>query len=818
VRSEPMDETRRPGRHPAQYILKITNDRSPPCAFCSLNIRHAAWLPLALGGLLAYSSGAYAEPVAPNASSAQALQNNRSSEGTLDEIIVTATKRSVLLQEVPASIVALSAQELLASGVKGLADVAALTPGVEFDRSAGGPLTNISIRGIDSTIGATTTGIYINDTAIQSRVNAASAIGSPLPLVFDLQRVEVDRGPQGTLFGAGAEGGALRFITNEPGLDRLSGQATVEASSTRYGSASYEAGAAAGGPIIDNVVGFRASAWYRSDGGYIDRINPFTGGTVEPNSNGLDSEAARIAVLIQPYGGLRITPSVYYQSRYSHDADIYYPAQSDPNAGEFRNGKLLAQPTRDHFTLSTVKIEATGSVVDLTSITSYFDRRAQTLTDTTQIIGLVGGSVGLGGGAGGFGNPLGPAYPASYADAGPQYNGLNQSFISEEFRLASADAHARLSWVAGLFYIDARQHEPSNVYSNDVTSINGLPQGTSVLESDVTIVDHQYALFGQADLKLTDKLKLTGGVRVARTTFDSVAYAAGIFTTGVPPVATGSASETPVTPKFGISYQADRDNLYYFSAAKGYRVGGVNVPVPSYCTGSAPSTYNSDSLWSYELGAKNTLFNGHLQIDTSAFHIDWSNVQQPVVLANCGYTYLTNTGQARSDGFDLAAIALVGAHTKFGLSVAYTNSRFTKTVVSDGLVVVQSGDSIGLLPEVPSPFNATVYAEYRLFFGNSTEGFFRAEDIFNNRNPGPFSTQIPGGVSYSPTLVANPSINILNLRAGLTFDPYEVTLFANNVLNAHPALSTYLDAPNSTLYYNTTLRPLTIGVNANVKF
>jgi outer membrane receptor protein involved in Fe transport len=395
---------------------------------------------------------------------------------------------------------------------------------------------------------------------------------------------------------------------------------------------------------------------------------------------------------------------------------------------------------------------------------------------------------------------------------------LKQHFISEEFRLASADTHARLSWVAGIFYSYSQQHEPSNTYSDDITAVNGLPVGTSVLYDDVTIVDRQLAGFGQADWRITDRLKLTGGLRVARTEFESEALGAGVFTAGVPPVASSQAKETPITPKVGLSFQADRDNLYYFSAAKGYRVGGVNVPVPNYCTGTAPSTYNSDSLWSYEVGAKNTLLNGRLQLDSSAFHINWSNVQQPVVLANCGYTYLANVGQARSDGFDMAGIARVGTHLKMGLSVAYTDSRFTKTVVVDGLVVVQRGDSIGLLPQVPSPFNATASGEYSVTFSRDIVGFVRVEDVFNNRNPGPFSTQIPGGVSESEALRSNPSINLVNLRAGATFGSYNIALFVNNALNAHPALSTYLDAPTSTLFYNTTLRPFTVGVNANIEF
>jgi iron complex outermembrane recepter protein len=780
-----------------------------------MRIGQRAWLILAWSVLQGSSLCVLADqPSAPSAAPAPGLE----------EIVVTATKRSESLQDVPLSISALSARDLQVAAVKSLRDVAALTPGVEFDRSVGGPLTNIAVRGVNSTVGASTTGIYIDDTPIQSRVSSISAIGNPLPLVYDLQRVEVIRGPQGTLFGAGAEGGALRFITSDPDLVQSSGSATVEVADTRYGSASYEAGVAGGGPLSANTVGIRASAWYRRDGGYIDRVDPFTGATVDANSNYSNSESFRIALLIQPVEWLTITPSVDYQKTYVHDIDIYYPALSDPDSGQFQSGKLLRQPTSDDFTLATIKLQAAASFADITSITSFFHRNADTLTDTTQINGIVGGAIGLGGGAGGYGNPAGPAYPVSYADAAPQHNAITQRNISEEIRLSSRDAAARLTWVAGIFASYAKQHEPSSTYSNDDDVVNALPPGTSVLYSDITIVDRQLALFGEADWRFTDRWKLTAGLRIARTEFESEALAGGAFEVGVASQSSGQATERPVTPKVGLSYQADRDNLFYLTAYKGYRIGGVNAPLPNYCVGTAPSTYHSDSLWSYEIGAKNTLLGGRLVLDSSAFHIVWTNVQQPVVIAQCGYTYLANTGQAHSDGADLAGTAQLGAHTRVGFSFAYTDSKFTKTVTIPGavpgssLVVVQSGDSIGLLPQVPSPFNATVYVEYSFPFVRGSEGFARIQDVFNSRNNGPFSTQIPNGVSYNPDLVSNPSTNVLDLRVGAKFGSYDVSVFVNNVLNAHPALATFNDAPGSTLFYNTTLRPLTAGVTAHVQF
>jgi outer membrane receptor protein involved in Fe transport len=180
----------------------------------------------------------------------------------LEEVVVTATKRKEELSKVPISIVAYNRDALEASGVKSFGDLAALTPGVEFDTSAGfgpGTLTNVAIRGINSTIGTSTTGIYLDDTPIQTRVTALSYFGNPLPLMFDVDRVEVDRGPQGTLFGAGAEGGALRFINPEPGLSKTSGFVRSEVAFTDGGGPSYEAGAAVGGPLVATPMPDRAS-------------------------------------------------------------------------------------------------------------------------------------------------------------------------------------------------------------------------------------------------------------------------------------------------------------------------------------------------------------------------------------------------------------------------------------------------------------------------------------------------------------------------------------------------------------------------------
>ncbi len=217
-------------------------------------------------GLVAASTG-----VAQTAS-----QPAAASTTGIDEIIVTAQRREERLQDVPISMTAFSQEKIDSQGLKNIDDLTRLTPGVMFQRSGMGSSGNyndegsdINIRGIDSSAGSSTTGIYIDDTPIQTRHIGFGSV-NVFPALFDLERVETLRGPQGTLFG---EGGALRFITPNPGLTEDSGYMRAEVADTEYGAPSYEAGAAAGGPIIENVLGFRVSASFRYDGGWVDRVD-----------------------------------------------------------------------------------------------------------------------------------------------------------------------------------------------------------------------------------------------------------------------------------------------------------------------------------------------------------------------------------------------------------------------------------------------------------------------------------------------------------------------------------------------------------------
>ena len=314
-----------------------------------------------------------------------ALAQGQQAADTGFDIIVTATRQSQLLSRVPVSVSAMTEETLEQKGIKSFEDVARFTPGVNFNSGS----NKISIRGISSGAGAGTTGIYLDDTPIQMRGLGFSADDS-LPGIFDLERVEVLRGPQGTLFGAGSEGGTVRYITPQPGLQEYSVFARAEAAQIQHGGTNYEAGVAAGGPLIVDKIGFRVSAWHRRDGGWVDRVDNNSIGPANPrgvvnekNANRSDTTVLRGALAFQPVEDLLITPSIMYQHRKVNDGDAFYEGISDLKGHVFRKSSPDRNGSNDKFYLAALNMQYDFDGVSLISNTSYFHRNDYTGYDGT---------------------------------------------------------------------------------------------------------------------------------------------------------------------------------------------------------------------------------------------------------------------------------------------------------------------------------------------------------------------------------------------------------------------------------------------------
>jgi outer membrane receptor protein involved in Fe transport len=678
--------------------------------------------------------------------------------------------------------------------------------------------------------------------------------GTLFPEVFDVERIEVLRGPQGTLFGAGAEGGVVRFITPTPSLTKESVYGRAEITTTAHGDPGYMAGAAFGGPLVDGVLGLRVSAWGRRNGGWVDRTSWQTQETFK-RANWSEAGGARAALLWQFAEGWSASPSVLFQGSHQNDTPNYWASLSDPSSGRFVNGHALRQQSTEHFVLPSLKIEGEVAGLRLTSNTSFFYRTESNVSDVTHYD--IAGALGAIGCVNSVDTPdcpmtqgadnIFPTLPngASVTD---RFNGATrQNVFTQELRLQGGDAGSRLRWVAGVFYQNSRLNDTQDApnpqlpalfdlqqgpgafqsyfYDDSCTgTCSGLLDGVSEYRGNEHARDEQMSLFGNLDWRITDRLTVNAGLRVEKMKTNFVAAEDGPVNNG-PSVGGGNASATPVTPKLGLSFQQDPDSLYYASVAKGYRPGGGNSHIPPACSfdleniglTEAPQQYDSDYTWSYEIGTKQRSADGRLSVSASAYTIDWRNVQWYYFLPNCGYGIVFNLGHVRSTGFDVEVNARLAQGLTGSLAIGYNDAKFRETVALGGAPVVYDGQTMGQAPW-------TIYGslEYQ-FSAAGHEGFYaRLSDAFKKANNGPYLYQLSDSAVADPDLTPGPSVNQLDLQVGRRWRGLDVSVQVANLLDAAPRLvnpqSSHFvgydynsgDPVSSPLYEYSTIRPRSI--------
>ena len=735
---------------------------------------------------------------------------------TLEEVVVTAERQAEALSRVPISVAALTQPELEQRGVKTFDDIAPLIPGLTFDTTSDvtGPSRSfIDIRGIFSDVGAATTGVYIDDTPIQVR-NSGLTSTNVYPEIFDLDRVEVLRGPQGTLFGAGSEGGTVRFINVQPSLTTSSLTARSELSFTQSGDSSYEAGVAGGGPVAEDV-GFRGSLYYRHTGGWIDRIDPNTGIVLDPNANTGDSYAGRVAFRYEPSERLVLGASVFAQKLESGSSDVYWVKLSDPASSQFKTGNVLNTPGQDRFVLPAVSAQYNfdGSTLYFTS--SYLSRRVHIEPDFTQyVLDLV------------LGSPYAPS-PADYS------RGLfddTQDAWTAEARWQYGNADSRFRLVVGAFYQDTKQFSGEqvqtpnfptyflNAYGVDYITVFGAPLAAndSISTENISTDDKQLAGYLQADYQIIDRLRLTAGVRVSSVKFNFVDTQAGPFGSGGG--TSGSQQNTPVTPKVGLSYEIKNGYMVYASAAKGFRPGGAqekpsicNPDLPAYGLTSVPKTYDPDSDWSYEVGSKNKLASNRVELDGSLFLINWNQRQTSIYMPTCGQFFITNaTGVARSKGFDLSAQAQLTDRLWVYGAAGYTDAYFKDAFVLGSSVIADEGSPLALNQR---PWHASVSSEYRFpAFGH--RGYGRIDYQYASAGP----TPDPKLAGYDPEIPRLDKTDNVNARLGLALERFDVSLFVKNAFNFHGYTQYSHDNIGAPLFYGISPQPRNIGLTVNYNY
>jgi iron complex outermembrane receptor protein len=389
-----------------------------------------------------------------------------------------------------------------------------------------------------------------------------------------------------------------------------------------------------------------------------------------------------------------------------------------------------------------------------------------------------------------------------------------QNNFTQEVRLQSTQP-GFVDWSLGVFYSDATQND------QDITT-DGQAVYTSVSGDQASFTqftharDKQIAGFANADLNVTQAFKVIAGVRVSSQKFyyDQTGTYNGFTLTPV----MGQQSATPVTPKVGVSYQLDADNFLYATASKGYRQGGVNGNVPTALCGTdlaalglttTPVAYSPDSLWSYEIGAKDSLFGGRVALDSSVYVLKWKNIQQSIRLASCGFSYVANLGSATGIGGDISARFKVTDDFSTGVSAGYVSLTNDDTVLEGpAAILVNKGDVIG-----GSPFHMAAWTLYRfqLFDHNA---FYRIDYTFQNGMPAVDTRTF----SYDPTLPQPGTLKSLSMRAGMYVGGWELSLFANNLTKEESPYAIAHDIPGVVPYYESSYRPLSYGVTASYRF
>lgn len=783
------------------------------------------------------------------AASSDAAPDQRSGGGQEStDIVVTASRRSESLSKVPISIEALSARTMDSKGIRDIYDLARNTPGVTFDQAFGNA-TTIAIRGIVGS-GQATTGIYIDDTPIQNRTLGVSSHNA-YPMIFDLERVEVLLGPQGTLFGAGSEGGTVRFITPDPQLVGSSLYARTEVNGIEHGSMGYEYGAAYGTALVEDKLGIRVSAWHQHTGGYIDAVNEQTGDVSNRNINQSDADVLRAALTWKPLPNLTITPSIFYQDLHTGDIGRVGTQYSNADNGSFRVGQAFSQPSRDWFVLPALKMQYEGNGFTIYNNVSYLARNQHDVYDystLTPAFIFPSALTGL--------NKVGgvPIYQ-SYAEFWQ-----SQHNVTEELRIQSNSKTSPFKWLIGGFYQKSIQTEHEDIVDNSVTTLIPasalgslyLPGNRIYTELDRT-VDKQYAAFADLSYTLFHQLTLNAGIRYAHMPSSGTTFIDGLFNGGQT-ANNGKTTDNAVTPKFDISWQFNPNGMVYARVSKGFRPGGI-TRVVAYDTSATPQTnqkvyectvqqneyggqfggtYKSDHLWSYEGGYKGSFFNHRLTVDADGYYIKWTNIQ--IDKYACGVDTVGNAGNAQAKGFEFALNGRPANWLTLGVGVSYVDATYTTSIPGAGPISSDPSNPAapgynygGVLTNVSTsvgdalvanPWTVSANAQYD-FHAMKQPAYFRIDYQYRGgfKATNAFNSQDSG---YDPHIPLPPSYSYFTLRAGIKLkdDKIDASFFVKNLTNIHPMMNFGFEAPGYPVYgiskYNT-FTPRTFGVTVTLR-
>ena len=770
--------------------------------------------------------------------------------GVSEEVTVTARKGGAeSIAEVPFSVAAPTEQDLRDRGATTLEDISANVAGFSVQNLGPGQ-SQVAMRGVsagqivrDQPGVKEQVGVYLDESVI------SLSLFTPDIDLFDMSRVEVLRGPQGTLFGSGSLSGTVRYITNPPQIGVSESVGEFSVSTVQDGGFGGTAKVAVNTPLGDHAA-LRATAYYNSIGGFVDAVQPNL--SVNEDVNDGERYGVRLALTFEPNDRLKITPRLIAQKvemngwnredAFNILGNPYTTSRPAVVLEEREQFTQLEEPFSDDFLLADLNIEYDlGGGRTLTSITSYTDRDVDVIRDATALTAsITGGSIGL--------------PPAVYNLDGPLDDVTTAQVLTQELRLSGESEKVR--WVGGVFYSTMDRDYAQSLLVDGFTRLSGIPsRGLAapldvLFYSDLSYEFDQLAVFGELSYQVTDRLELTGGVRWYDFNEDRVQIFDGIFgndNNGTSLVLTaGETSASGFAPRFIASYDASENTKLNLQVSKGFRLGGINDPlnVPlctpeDLVTFGGHENWDDEELWNYEIGSKTTFGEGRGTFNIAAFYMDISDLQATVTAGSCSSRVIFNVPKALSQGLEFELAFQPTANFDFAISGSYTDSELRSTLTSTdaaGNVSVVSGIEKGnRLPTVPK-LQFAAAANYRWEINTNWYGYVNAtyQHIgsrftqigdqaagFGTVNLLSFGANTIGRPLTRSTFTFNPELpayDVVNFRVGVLGGKWDIAFFVNNVGDERALLA--LDQERGTRARVGYLinQPRTYGISTRINF
>jgi iron complex outermembrane recepter protein len=705
--------------------------------------------PLALTGVACLSLlPALALAAAQDQSSTRGEESTSRQEApaTLEEVVVTATKQSETVQNTPVGLTLITSNRIDALGIKDFNDYIQYVPSLQVSSEGGVGVGVPIVRGLYTGQEQTTStvGIYVDETPFTpSSAGFPGTLVMPDPDLADVQRIEVLKGPQGTLYGASTLGGLIRIITQEPSLDGFFGDASIQGSAVSGGGEGYGAHGWVNIPLVSHELALRVGGFDRLDPGYTDNIE--TGAT---NTNTARVKGGQATLRFTPTDKLDIELNASYQDIRDDSlaGEDLNPTTLQPLAGQYEYSAFRNSTLDTSFVIANLTASYRLAVGTLTDATSYARYNSSQSFDYTPLYGPLFGFTGA---------------EATFAGLVPR-----MSKYTEELRFDS-NRIGPFNFLGGLFYTYER--DTYDVFVNGANGVTGAPLPAPFADlADVFNTNHydEYAAYADVTWHLTEKWDATAGIRESHNTQSGATSSSGLLT---PPagIQRSNSSNSDATYLATVKWRPSRNLTTYLRAASGYRPGGPQFsPSPS-----VPPSFGPDTVWDYEAGAKGAWLGGRVSADADVYRMNWRNIQLNALVG--GLTVTGNGGNAHSQGVEFQGQLVPVAHLVLGANAAYDETRID-SVSANGTAGAQIGDP---LPNTPK-WSGALTADYSIPLGSAT-GSVGA----TYRYQGAATNSFSGINSYIDARI--PSYSVVNLRTGVDWGRYRVIFRVDNLLDRY---------------------------------